>query len=117
MPDTDNLFYRKAKRRLNPGALFKKLLGNRRLLILVVVAISLLTYVVFGNRGILQRIRLKNERAELVKKIRAAEEEGKALQAESKALDGDKKAIEKAAREKHNLVRDGERIYKVNPEK
>ena len=117
MPDTDNLFYRKAKRRMNPGVLVRKLLGNRRLLILLVVGLPVLGYVVFGNRGILQRVRLQNERVELEKKIRAAEEEGKALQTESKALDGDRKAIEKAAREKHNLVRDGERVYRVNPEK
>jgi cell division protein FtsB len=117
MPDTDNLFYRKARRRIDPGALLRKLLGNRRLLILLVVGVPVLAYAVFGNRGILQRYRLQNEKTELDKKIRAAEDEGKALQAESKALDGDKKAIEKAAREKHNLVRDGERIYKVSPEK
>lgn len=117
MDGTENLYYRKAKPRMSAGALLKKLLGNRRLLILLIVGIPLLAYTVFGNRGILQRIHLQNEKADLEVKIRAAEAEGKALQQESKALDGDKKAIEKAAREKHNMARDGETIYRVNPAK
>lgn len=117
MPDTDNLFYRKARRRIDPGALLRKVLGNRRLLLFLVVGVPVAAYAIFGNRGIVQRFRLQNEKTELEKKIRAAEDEGKSLQAESKALDGDKKAIEKAAREKHNLVREGEKVYKLSPEK
>ena len=117
MPESEPRFYRKAKPRINLRGALRKILGNRRRLLLIAVALPLLGYVVFGNRGIVQRIRLQNEKADLERRIRAAEVEGKALQKESKALETDKKAIEKAAREKHNLVRDGERLYKVNPEK
>jgi cell division protein FtsB len=117
MPESEPLYYRKAKRGLNLRGVLKKLLGNRRLLLLMAVALPLLGYVVFGNRGIVQRMRLQHEKTDLERKIRAAEEKGKDLQKESKALETDRKAIEKAAREKHNLVRDGERLYKVNPEK
>ena len=50
------------------------------------------------------------------RKIREADAETKALQAQSKALDGDKKAIEKVARERYGMVRQGEKVYKVDKE-
>ena len=117
MTANDNLFYRKERKRIDARALLKKVLKNRRAVLAVIVGAPILLYVVFGHRGILQRIRLEREKTALEVKIRAAEAEGKALQAESKALDGDKKAVEKAAREKYNMVKEGEHVYKVNPEK
>ena len=115
MTAMDNLFYRKEKRWFDAGAIFRKLMRNKRLVLAIVLGIPLLGYVIFGNRGILQRFRLQSEKEELEAKIRAEEEETKALKAESTALDGDKKAIEKVAREKHNMVKEGERVYKVTP--
>jgi cell division protein FtsB len=41
--------------------------------------------------------------------------ETRRLQTELKALEGDARAIEKAAREKHGMVRDGETVYKTTP--
>jgi len=117
MTANDNLFYRKERKRIDARVLLKKLLKNRRVVFALIVGTPILLYVVFGHHGVLQRIRLEKEKTELEAKIRTAEAEGKTLQAESKALDGDKKAIEKVAREKHNMVREGEHVYKVNPEK
>jgi len=113
----DNLFYRKDRKRFDIKPFLKRLLKNKRLMVALLVAVPLLGFVVFGNRGILQRIRMQNEKAELDAKIRAAEAERKALESESKALDGDKKMIEKVAREKHGMVREGERVYRVKPAK
>ena len=110
----DNLFYRKQKKRFDFKAAGKKLLKNRKLMLALGAAVLLGGYVLFGNRGILQRIRLQQQKAELEVKIRQAEEETKSLQSQSKALDGDKKAIEKVAREKYGMVREGEKVYKVN---
>ncbi len=95
----------------------KKLLKNKKLLFACGVAVLLGGYVVFGNRGILQRIRLQQQKAELEVKIKQAEEETKKLQSQSKALDGDKKEIEKVARENYGMVREGEKVYKVNKSK
>ena len=110
----DNLFYRKTRKRFDFKAVTKKLLNNKKLLVICGVAVLVGGYVVFGNRGILQRMRLQQQKAELEVKIKQAEEETKDLQSQSKALDGDKKAIEKAARENYGMVRDGEKVYKVN---
>ncbi len=110
----DNLFYRKQKPRFHAKAIAKKLLKNRKLMLICGIVVVAGGFVIFGNRGILQRIRLQQQKAELEVKIKQAEEETKALQSQSKALDGDKKAIEKVAREKYGMVREGEKVYKVN---
>jgi len=117
MAAMDNLFYRKEKKRFDLALILKRLLKNRRRVALLLIAIPLLVYVLFGNRGVFQRISLHNQKADLEAKIREAEAETEALEARSKALDGDKKAIEKVAREQHGMVKDGERVYKVSPEK
>jgi cell division protein FtsL len=110
----DNLFYRKQKKSFGAKAIAKKLLKNKKLMFALALAVPLCGYLVFGNRGILQRIRLQQQKAELEVKIRQAGEETKSLQSQSKALDGDKRAIEKVAREKYGMVREGEKVYKVN---
>jgi cell division protein FtsL len=112
----DNLFYRKTKKSFDLKAAAKKLLKNKKLMIACSVVVLMGGYVVFGNHGILQRMRLQQQKAELEVKIKQAEEETKSLQSQSKALDGDKKAIEKVAREKYGMVREGEKVYKVNKE-
>ena len=113
----DNLFYRKEKKKFDVGALLKRLLRNKRAMVTLVIGVPLAAYLLFGNRGIIQRVRLQNQKADLEERIREAEAETKRLQAESKALDGDKKAIEKVAREKYGMVREGETVYKVNKKK
>jgi cell division protein FtsL len=110
----DDLFYRKKKRRFDPQHLLR-LLRNKRLLAVLAIGLPLIGFILFGNRGIVQRIRLERQQAELQQKIREAEAETRRLQTEQKALEGDPKAIEKAAREKHGMVRDGETVYKTTP--
>jgi cell division protein FtsB len=113
----DNLFYRKSKGRPDIRALFKKLLKNRRLMLVLVVTLPVAGFVLFGNHGILQRVRLQQKKAELEKQIRAEEAERKTLEQESKKLDADRAEIEKVAREKHNMAREGEQVYRVTPAK
>jgi cell division protein FtsB len=102
-------FYRKQRQ----GFDLSRLLRNRRLLISLLVGLPILSYVVFGSHGIIQRVRLEAKREELEATIKAAEEETLRLEAESKALDTDKKAIEKVAREKYGMAREGETVYRV----
>jgi cell division protein FtsB len=109
-------YYRKARPRSGFRSWLRKLLKNKRVLLALIVAAPLVGYLLFGNHGIVQRFSLQREKKELEVKIRTAEDETKSLQAKSRALDGDKRAIEKVAREKHNMARDGEHVYKVSPE-
>ena len=109
----DGEFYRKLGRRVGLGAAMKRLLANRRLMLGLVLGIPLTVFVLFGNRGVVQRVRLQAQKSELEQKIREAEAEAKRLQQESRALDGDRKTIEKVAREKYGMVREGETVYRV----
>ena len=109
----DNLFYRKERKKFDTRAWLKKLLRNKRALFALVIGVPLALYLLFGSHGVIQRVKLQNQKEELGVSIRAAEEETKQLQAESKALDGDRKAIEKVAREKYGMAREGETVYKV----
>ena len=110
----DSDFYRKEKRGEGLRGAAKRLVKNRRLLLALAIGAPVLLYVAFGPRGVMKRIELTRQKAELEEQIRAAEAETRRLQAESKSLDGDKKAIEKTAREKYGMVRPGETVYKVN---
>ena len=113
----DNLFYRKRKGRPDLRALVRKMMKNRRLMLALAVGIPVCGFVVFGNHGILHRIRLQQRKADLEMQIRAEEAERKTLEQESKKLDSDRTEIEKVAREKHHMAREGEQVYRVTPAK
>lgn len=86
----------------------------------VLLGLLLVLYVTFSNKGILQRIRLENERKLWQQKVHEAEMEQQRLQQLSKSLDTDTApggTIEKVAREKYGLIREGETVYKVKKEK
>lgn len=105
----DNLFYRKDRKKFD----IRAMLASKRLLSGIFIGIPIILFLLFGNHGIVQRIRLQNQKADLQAKIQQAEAETKQLQTESKALDTDKKAIEKVAREKYGMAREGETVYRV----
>ena len=110
----DTSFYRRIGKRLNAAARLKKLLRRRKILAGTLVGGVLAGFILFSNHGVVNRIQLSQQKAELERKIREAEAETRALQAQSKALDGDKKAIEKVARERYGMARSGEKVYKVH---
>ena len=109
----DNLFYRKARKTIDPRELLRKLLRNKRAMLFLVIGLPVAMYVLFGNHGIIQRFGLQDRKLELEQKIAGAEADSVHLRAESRALDGDRRAIEKVAREKHGMIREGETVYKV----
>lgn len=110
----DSLFYRKDKKSFDLKEKALKLLKNKRFMVRCVLGSIVVLYVLSGSHGLIQRVRLQYQKAELAAKIQEADAETKRLQAESKALDGDPKAIEKVAREKHGMIREGETVYRVN---
>lgn len=106
----DSKFYR------NPisASRVKELAKSKRLIVRLVAGTILAAVILFGDHGIIQRIRLSSEKSALQEKIIEAQEESKRLRAQSRALDSDPKAIEKVAREKHGMIREGETVYKIN---
>ena len=113
----DNLFYRKNRGRPDLRAFVRKMLRNRRLMLILIIGLPIAGFVVFGNHGILHRIRLQQKKTDLEMQIRASEAQRKSLEQESKRLDSDRTEIEKVAREKHHMAREGEQVYRVAPAK
>lgn len=107
-------FYRKERTRPTLRERLLKRLKNRRFVAKVLFASIVAGYVLFGDFGIVQHVRLRLQKSELEEKIRRADEETRRLQAELKALESDPRAIERVAREQHGMIRDGETVYRVN---
>jgi len=79
----------------------------------LVVVLAILSYAVFGKKGILQRVELEMENRELKEKLKSEQEKTLILQREIEQLKTSDKKIEKVAREKYGMVKEGEEIYKV----
>jgi cell division protein FtsB len=108
-----NEFYRGKQTPRSLRSLLSRIARRKRLFLAVAAGILLMGFALFGNRGVLQRVRLEERKARMETNIREAQDENRRLQAQSKALDGDKKAIEKVAREDHGMHRKGETVYRV----
>ena len=104
-------YYRKVRPKY--AGWLKKALRKKSVVITLIVVLPALSFILFSNRGIFQRMSLESDRREMLKKIQEAQHEQQRLLQESKALDSDQKAIEKVAREKYGMVKEGETVYKV----
>lgn len=61
----------------------------------------------------MQRVELEMENRQLKEKLKTEQDKSLMLQKEIEELRTSDKKIEKVAREKYNMVKDGEEIYKV----
>jgi cell division protein FtsB len=86
---------------------------RRKFFIYLLVMLLILTYAVFGKKGIMQRVELEMENRELKEKLKAEQEKTLMLLKEVEDLKTSEQKIEKVAREKYGMVKDGEEIYKV----
>lgn len=102
-------------RKYRPALKFspRKLLGNKNLVLVLLVGIPVVSFITFGPRGVLKRMSLEGQKAELEERVAIAEAEQARLLKESRALDHDLGAIEKVARERYGMIMRGETVYKV----
>ncbi len=102
-------------RKYRPALKFspKKLLGNKNLVLILLVSIPVLSFITFSPRGLVKRMSLEGRKAELEDQVALAGAEQAALLKESRALDHDLGAIEKVARERYGMILRGETVYKV----
>lgn len=108
----EDLYLRKQRRRRWFSGRIK-FWRNRKLLLRLLILLPILLYVLFNNKGVVQRVRLELQKREMERKLIEVEAEGRRLRDEVKALEEDREAIEKVAREKHGMVREGEKVYRV----
>ncbi len=86
---------------------------RRKFFLYLVVLLAILSFAVFGKKGILQRVELEMENRQLKEKLAQEQQKTIMLQKEIEEIKTSDKKIEKVAREKYGMVKEGEEIYKV----
>lgn len=92
--------------------------GLRKKAVVLASAILLLALVVgslFGDRGILQWVRQRNQVEDLEREIAAIEEDNRLLAADIVALKSDPRTIERLAREELGLALESETVILIQP--
>ncbi|RPI75651.1 MAG: septum formation initiator family protein [Ignavibacteriales bacterium] len=83
----------------------------------LLIFITGLIFLFFNNQGVIKYLKLKNEVKEINTKIEEVENENKRLEGEIDSLERKVPAkIERTAREKHDMLREGEEVIKVQEE-
>lgn len=80
-------------------------------LIPLLLALLLLGFAVFGEKGLLRALQYRRQQQALEQKLKELEETNAALRKEIEALRSDHRRIEAIARKELGLVRDDELIY------
>lgn len=86
---------------------------RRKFFLYLVILLAIVSYAVFGKKGILQRVELEMENRTLKQKLAEEQQKTILLQKEIEELKTSDQKIERVAREKYGMVKDGEEIYKV----
>ena len=85
--------------------------------IIFLLCITLLIIFIFGDHGLLQLYKLKRDRAKVQAQIVQLRKERERVMVEKNQLENDIQYLEKLARERYRMVKPGEKVYKVIPEK
>jgi cell division protein FtsB len=83
--------------------------------VFLLIFILLIYMFVQGDNGFLKYLELRREKHRLLKKIEELKKENKLLQSEIDLLTNNYRYIEKMARERHQMGKEDEKIYIINP--
>ena len=86
---------------------------RKKFFLYLVILLAILSFAVFGKKGILQRVELEIENRNLKEKLAQEQQKTIMLQKEIEEIKTSDKKVEKVAREKYGMVKEGEEIYKV----
>lgn len=79
----------------------------------MVLFLAVFAFLFFNENGILKYIKLRNEISNLEKEINKTEEKLKQLQTEIDSLQKSDYKIEQVAREKYNMLKPNEKVFRV----
>jgi len=106
------------KRAAKPRVLSQKVVETQKKFIrgiLFLIALTLSIVFIFGDHGLLQLYKLKQERAEIQNHISKLRQNREVLISEKNRLENDLNYIEKLARERYRMAKPGEQVFKVVP--
>jgi len=112
--------YEKMARRPRPRAARQQMAETQRQFVqgvLFLIGVTLLIIFIFGDHGLFQLYKLKQERKQVQIHITQLRENREKLIAEKNRLENDLDYIEKLARERFKMAKTGEKVFKVIPKK
>lgn len=86
---------------------------NKIFMLFISILVMLLYMTVFGDKGLLSRIALEQDKKSLEEQLKNETGKTNELQNEIRDLNTSNEKIEKTAREKYGFTKEGEKIYKV----
>ncbi|HMS63621.1 MAG TPA: septum formation initiator family protein [Ignavibacteria bacterium] len=93
--------------------IFRFIKYNLRIVFVIIFFIGLISFALFGNKGLIQRMELESERKELEGSLNAEINKTKELQKQIEELKNSEAKQEQVAREKYGMTKEGEKIYKI----
>ena len=112
--------YSRLKRKPKPRKVQQQVAATQKQFIrgiIFLLCITLLIIFIFGDHGLLQLYKLKRDRAKVQTQIAQLRKERERVMVEKNRLENDIQYLEKLARERYRMVKPGEKVYKVIPEK
>jgi len=70
-------------------------------------------FILFGNRGVIQRVKLEMEKQQMIELVKEAEAETEVLRETLNQVSTDDAFIEKIARERYGMIRTGDTVYRI----
>ena len=110
--------YEKMGRTARPRAAREQMAETQRKFIrgvLLLIGVTLLIIFIFGDHGLFQLYKLKQERQQIQMLITQLRKNREKLIAEKNRLENDVDYIEKLARERFKMAKAGEKVFKVIP--
>ncbi len=87
--------------------------SSARLKVIILLILLCFAFLLLNNNGLVYLFKAKQKNTELIEKKMELESKEENLLNEKEMLQSDKKHIEKKAREQYNMVKPGEKVYKV----
>ena len=89
----------------------KRVMTRKRLLVIALLSGVVVVFVLLSPYGILTRLRLESEHADLVRQLAGAKLHADSTRTVVKRLHDDTLEIERLARERYGYIRPGEEVY------
>lgn len=91
----------------------KKLMTRKRVIVITILTAAILAFVMFSSHGILSRLKIASDAAQLRTTLSKMKDEEDSLRAEIVKLQNDTLEIERLARERYGYVRLGEKVFVI----
>ena len=103
--------------RASPRLRHKGVARRKKRWVGISVALVVILFLVLNDHGVLRLYRLQSENIRIEEEIALLQERAAGLRQEVTSLEGDLTYIERLAREKYRMVKRGEQVFRVLPDR